>query len=280
MPPAFYRSDTLRQSIGVHAMRRDYRPLYRGIWVPKRSEPTLAVRSLAVASLYPGGTLVGPSAAAVRGARLDPGFLPEIGVGPAATRRAGVVFRRYEVPEEHVQILRGTRVASPALTVFDLARFHDRERAVLAIEKLIDASPATRRLWAGGVDSLFDGIPATWGSARARRTVARVDPLNESAWESILRLAMAEAGISGFVSQLTLPEHGARIDLAHPEAKVAVEFDGEYHRTKQQQAADAERRNRLQAAGWIVIVVTATMLMRKREQLLTTIRTALASRGF
>lgn len=261
-------------------MRRDYRQLYRGVWVPRDSEPSLAVRSYALASLYPGSTLIGPSAAAVRGARLDPGFRPEIAVPHTTGRRAGAVIRRYEVPEQHVQLISGTRVASPALTAFDLARFHDREKAVLAIEKLLDASPTTRSLWADGLDSLFDGIPHWWGATRARRVVAEVDPLNESAWESILRLAMSEAGIGGFVSQFRLPDLGIRLDFAHPEAKVAVEFDGEHHRSKKQQDDDALRRNRLQAAGWIVIVVTARSLMGRRDQLLVTIRAALASRGF
>lgn len=261
-------------------MRRDYRPLYRGIWIPRNSEPTLAVRSFALAALYPGSTMIGPSAAAVRGARLDPGFRPEIAVPHTTGRRDGVVIRRYDVPEDHVQLLRGARVASPELTVFDLARFHDRETAVLAIEKLLDASPSTRAAWARGLDSLFDGIPNWWGAARARRVVDEVDPQNESPYESILRLAMAESGIIGFETQVVVPGLGFRLDLAHPGARIAVEFDGEHHRSKKQQDEDAVRRNRLQAAGWIVIVVTARHLMGRREDLLATIRQALASRGY
>lgn len=188
----------------------------------KTAEPTLSIRSFALASLYPGSTIIGPSAAAVTGARLDPGFRPEIAVGHSTARRAGVVIRRYAVPGDQIRMINGYRVASPALTMFDLARFHEQEKAVLAIEKLLDTSPEARRLWAGGVDSLFGGIPATWGSARARRVVSLVDPSNESAWASILRLAMVEAGIGGFVTQLRIPELGFRLDLAHPVAKVAV----------------------------------------------------------
>jgi very-short-patch-repair endonuclease len=58
----------------------------------------------------------------------------------------------------------------------------------------------------------------------------------------------------------------ARVDFAWPEAKVAVEYEGRWHgESPQQVAADRRRLNRLTAAGWTVVFVTAADLHRPDE---------------
>ena len=49
----------------------------------------------------------------------------------------------------------------------------------------------------------------------------------------------------------------ARADLAYPELKIAIEYEGDGHRTdKDQWRKDIARQRRLEALGWIVIRVT------------------------
>ncbi|MBB3676593.1 endonuclease domain-containing protein [Modestobacter versicolor] len=60
-------------------------------------------------------------------------------------------------------------------------------------------------------------------------------------------------------------QHGrfvARVDFAWPAQRVAVEYDGLWHRDPRQFAADRARLNRLTAAGWRVVFVTAADLHR------------------
>lgn len=64
------------------------------------------------------------------------------------------------------------------------------------------------------------------------------------------------------------------MDFAWPEHRVAVEYDGAWHAEPGQFARDRRRLNRLQAAGWTVVFVTAADLHRP-AQLLATIRAAL-----
>ena len=71
----------------------------------------------------------------------------------------------------------------------------------------------------------------------------------------------------------------ARVDLAFPEAKVAVEYDGAWHGEPGQFRRDRERLNRLTAAGWRVIFVTAADL-RSPEALLRRIANALGAPRF
>ncbi|WP_127129144.1 endonuclease domain-containing protein [Georgenia sp. SYP-B2076] len=47
----------------------------------------------------------------------------------------------------------------------------------------------------------------------------------------------------------------ARVDLAWPELRAAVEYDGAYHDAPEQIAKDRVRINNLRAAGWTVLVI-------------------------
>ena len=89
---------------------------------------------------------------------------------------------------------------------------------------------------------------------------------------------MADAGLPSLVAQFVVRHEGrevARVDFAWPDLRLAVEYDGAWHAEPGQFARDRQRPNRLQAAGWTVVFVTAADLHRP-AQLLATIRTALA----
>ncbi len=50
----------------------------------------------------------------------------------------------------------------------------------------------------------------------------------------------------------------ARVDLAYPEEKVAIEYDSyEHHTGRDALVRDSARRNRIMAAGWQLFVATA-----------------------
>ncbi|MFI5046146.1 MAG: hypothetical protein ACHQIG_03705 [Acidimicrobiia bacterium] len=50
----------------------------------------------------------------------------------------------------------------------------------------------------------------------------------------------------------------ARVDLAYPELRIAIEYDSyQEHVGKQQLVRDSRRRNAITALGWIVLVGTA-----------------------
>jgi very-short-patch-repair endonuclease len=50
------------------------------------------------------------------------------------------------------------------------------------------------------------------------------------------------------------------VDLAYPDLRVAVEYDGAWHAADRQFARDRRRLNRLTGAGWVVLHVTAADL--------------------
>ncbi len=69
----------------------------------------------------------------------------------------------------------------------------------------------------------------------------------------------------------------ARVDLAYVERKIAIEYDGFWHHERGQFARDRRRLNRLVAAGWTVLHVTAVDL-KDPEALIARVRQLLAAR--
>ncbi|MGY1794996.1 endonuclease domain-containing protein [Geodermatophilus sp. SYSU D00525] len=97
-------------------------------------------------------------------------------------------------------------------------------------------------------------------SGRVRRACARADGLAESPQETRLRLPVVDGGLPAPVAQYVVRHEGsfvARVDLAWPVLRVAVEYDGAWHAEPGQFARDRRRLNALQAAGWTVVFVTA-----------------------
>jgi very-short-patch-repair endonuclease len=67
-----------------------------------------------------------------------------------------------------------------------------------------------------------------------------------------------------------------RVDLAYPELKVAIEYDGwEPHRTRLAFDSDRARDNELEVRGWIVLRFTSRWT---RKEILSTVRAAISSR--
>jgi very-short-patch-repair endonuclease len=69
----------------------------------------------------------------------------------------------------------------------------------------------------------------------------------------------------------------ARVDLAYPELRIAIEYDGLWHAERHAFLDDRRRLNRLVAAGWVVLHVTADDL-RRPDVLVARLRTLRAAR--
>jgi very-short-patch-repair endonuclease len=68
-----------------------------------------------------------------------------------------------------------------------------------------------------------------------------------------------------------------RIDLAIPSRKVAIEYQGDYHRDPEQWRRDMTRVSRLESDSWFVIQVNADDL-RDPAELVARIRNVLVTR--
>jgi hypothetical protein len=113
---------------------------------------------------------------------------------------------------------------------------------------------------------------------RIRHAAELADGLAESPQETRVRLLLHRSPLPDPVAQFTVRDGGrrvARVDFAWPEHRLALEYDGAWHGEPGQFRRDRDRLNRLTAAGWRVIFVTAADL-RSPDALLRRIAQALA----
>lgn len=121
-------------------------------------------------------------------------------------------------------------------------------------------------------------------ATRAREAASLVRTRAESAKETKTRLLLFFANLPEPERNYEiLDEHGQlkfRLDLAYPELKIAIEYDGDYHfDSAEQRHKDRVRREWLMANGWQVITIVATDLWRRPQQILARVEQALAAAG-
>ena len=191
-------------------------------------------------------------------------------------RAGGVRGRRLELPDDHVTTLDGILLTTPARTWLDcaaLVRFAD---VVAMGDALLRHELATRPDLAAML---------RWGRGRRGIRFARwafeiLDPAAESPGESWVRAGLVRAKVPAPVCNHSVEIAGFsfRLDMAWPQAKVAVEYDGVEYHGPDRASRDAWRRRLLQQAGWIVIVVRKEDL-RDLGSVALAVRKALSTRA-
>jgi len=258
-------------------------PVLHGIYADARLSLTHAHRCLAVARyvLPPSGAIAGRSAVALY--RIRPSAAPtdpvEVVVPPTATlgRGAGLRVHVVDLLDGDVEHRSGLRVTTPTRTCWDLAQWLTPVEAVV----LVDALLAARLVAVSDLLDYASGRKGARGWRRAMRVAMLADAGAESPPESRLRVRIVLAGLPVPVTQHVISHQGrflARVDLAWPEHRVAVEYDGLWHGTTEQFHADRRRLNALTAAGWVVLHVTAQRLRDDFDGFVAELRAALRRR--
>jgi hypothetical protein len=228
--------------------------------------------------VVPGSAVTGRSAAVLWGVDLaGPEEEVELTVPPTCHPRRvpGVRVRRAHLAAEGLQRRGGVPVTAAGATAVRLAGSLAPDDAVVAVDQLI----ATGAVDLEPIRALAAAARGP-GSARARVVCALADGLAASPQETRLRLTIGRSTLPTPVAQFTVRDEGrfvARVDFAWPEHKVALEYDGLWHAEAGQFARDRQRLNKLGAAGWQVIHVTAADL-HDPQRLLALIAEALTVR--
>ena len=96
-----------------------------------------------------------------------------------------------------------------------------------------------------------------------RQLLGQVDGGAESLQESRLRLVLVRGGLPKPETQIEFRQLRIRVDMGWRAWKVAVEYDGVQHWTdRRQRSWDIDRIALLEAAGWVVVRVSAEMMVR------------------
>jgi hypothetical protein len=255
---------------------RGYRRLVQGVYADPSLDADHRLRCRGVALLLPAGVAIGGhSAAAWYGAPFAGVNDPVTVVRPPTTEwkgPRGVRVHRSQVPFVVVRDpVDGVPITSAIRTAWDVATLEPLGTAVAALDALVRA---------GAVDPAELGAAAMagtgqWGVTRFRRAVGLVDPRAQSAPESKVRVALVVAGLRPVPQyEVIAGKNPIHVDLGFPEARVAIEYEGDYHFTGDQIARDDARYARLRELGWTVIRLAAADL-RDLDSVVARVRAAL-----
>jgi len=256
------------------AYRRVLRRAYTTVDTPDSAE----LRAMAVRAVLPPRAVVWKTAAAwlwgvdIRRSGdldLDVAFPESSRLRPQPGLRVALLT----VDEEDVCTTQGIRGTTPTRTAFDCLRYARRPDGVIVADHLTNNGLCT-------LEELSAYVAARRAMRNirvARRELVDVEPLAQSVQETRTRLLLIDGGLPRPVAQhrVDFPEgDSAYLDLAYPELKIGIEYDGEaWH--KEQRAKDERRRRRLERLGWRIIVLHAQDLFRTPDQTLADIRRAL-----
>jgi hypothetical protein len=236
-----------------------HRRLFPDVYVQRDVAVTIELRSRA-GWLWSGrrGTVAGFAAAALHGSKWvdDAQFVDVI----HDNRRIplGLRTHRDRIEQDEIEIVAGLPVTSPVRTALDLGCWYPITTAVAGIDALARAT----EIKAVDVELLARRHVGRRGVAQARRAVELFDAGAQSPKESWLRVVLIQAGLPRPQTQIpVLNEFGSAIaylDMGWDDVKVAVEYDGDHHRSDRRQYNwDVRRSETLERLGWIVIRVVA-----------------------
>lgn len=281
-----------------------YVRLFPDVYVHRSVALTPVVRACAAGMLVArnGGAVAGWSAAELLGASCGPWNAPAEVVSPGHLRaRTGLVTRQSGIHD--TGFASGVRVTSPLRTAWDLARRLDLVEAVVAVDALAargrespefvpwpagtpvtrDARARSRRfVRSPGFDPaellrLKGETPGARGASRLDRVAELADPRAESPPETRLRLLLVSAGLPQPQVQYRVQDYRGemRFDLAYPEARLAIEYDGDEH----DDALDRARDLRTAVLGWHTLRLLTGDLTRTPARTVAVVRALLEQRG-
>lgn len=242
------------------------RLLLKGVYVDSARPDSVGLRAAAAAKVVPPGSVACDLTAAwIHGAELSrpeerfsvaPLQLFRL-AGQQRVRRPQCEGGTRTLAAHDIMQLNGVLVTTPLRTALDLGRLLGRDQAIGALDNLLRAG----RLSVADLTAELPRFRGARGVVQLRQLVPLADPRAESPAESLTRLRLWDAG-------LPLPEvqwevRNAlgvviyRLDLAYPEIKLAIEYDGaEFHTSVADRAHDERRRAHLRRLGWTIIVLT------------------------
>lgn len=283
----FIRAEALRDGVSPHAFRGPrFRRIFTGVYVAASVPDSVRLRARAALLLHPEGAwLSHRTAARLQGLPL-PGQKGDIGLDDPVEvsvrsrsdrrRQAGIVT--HVDGSGAATRIKGLPMSCGSRLFIEMA--HELPLVDLVI--LGDAMVAHEMVTPEGLVEAVDRAPRS--PAVAARAAALVRAGVDSPMETRARLLIIEAGLpEPTVDHRIRDETGhpfMRIDLSYPALRIAIEYDGQHHRTDLDQwDTDIDRRAWYAAHGWILIELVARDVFRRPAITARRVEQALRQRG-
>ncbi len=227
--------------------------------------------------------MFGPTAAAVHpfdGYRLDLPFHVGVPRGRHVNRVGHVIHTIRDMERIDLEVRDGLPISSPTRTIIDLAAMATPKQLTIAIDGATRDGTTSddflhrrlvelRRRGRGGIGTLLAALQGI-----------EVQRGGQSWLERAFLELLADRRMPRPDTQRVLAKRGTkliRVDCTFPGTNIVVELLGyAFHRTLMQMQSDAERMNRLQFAGFVVMQFTYLDVVGASPLMLDTITAALS----
>lgn len=249
--------------------RKDVISVSRGLYRPAGWDFDLEDAARVLSEASPGAWISHVTAARLRCQLLPPWLsdTSELHLSkprslPAA-RRKGVIGHTVMARADEIEQVDGIRMSSRSRTWLDMARILPLHDLVAMGDELIRVPrPAFERRsqpydTIAGLRELVARHPNLQGIVRAREALELMRIGADSAPESLLRLAMVDAGLPEPQLQVLLrpgDDRSPSADIGYRDRRLAIQYDGGHHLGAEQTLSDRRRDKNFEAAGWTVMV--------------------------
>jgi hypothetical protein len=250
--------------------RRDVVHVGRGLYRPCDWDFDLEAAARALSEVSPGAWISHVTAARLRCQVLPPWLSDSTELHlskpkrlPPA-RRKGVFGHTVLAVDDEIETVDGIRLSTRSRTWLDLARRLSLQDLVCMGDQIIRIPRVEFEGRTKPFDTM-DGLrclvlrhPNLQGVVRAREALDLMRVGADSAPETMLRLAMVDAGLPEPELQLTLRRGeplSPSADLGYRAQRLAIQYDGDHHLLEAQMHSDKRRNRAFEAAGWTVLTV-------------------------
>lgn len=249
-----------------------FQKLFPDIYAPASEEPApLGLRSRGAGLLVAGhGVVSGYSAAELLGAACAPKGTPaEATVTGRQREHAGLLVHRDRLAPDEIRLVDGLWVTTPLRTAFDLARRLDLVEGVVAVDALANR----HRFHPDMLLHLSARHRGLRGVDRIPETLTHATRWSGSPMESRLRMIIVGAGMPRPELQWVVQDVRARtavwLDMAWPELKIAIEYEGEGHAATEVVLRDVGRYTRLVDDDWRIYRYTKYEVYGEPRKIIT-----------
>lgn len=277
----FTRRQALEAGITDAQLRaKRFRQLFHGVYISTSVEMTLLLWLRAALLVSPADAIVS-HVTALRLYGLEVGKLHPLHISTRTrthARRDGIRPHQRIAPIA-MRTRRGIPVTSPLRTMVDIATKITTVELIQAAEHMAHKGLLTLdELGEYAVERHLDGV------VRLRRALGWMREGVESPLETTLRLMLVFAHLPEPRCNHTIRDASGRFiargDLVYVSLRIVIEYDGWHHeRDGAQRQHDLVRRERLEAEGWRVIVVTSEDL-KEPQSVVWRIHAAMTARGY
>jgi very-short-patch-repair endonuclease len=239
-------------AIRKHELRSQFSAVFPDVYVPKNAVLTLEQRTIAGwLWSHRDGVLAGLTASAWHGAKWVDASSPIELISPNGRRPRGLRTYNMLLRSDESIRLRGLRVTTRERTAFDIGRRGRLDDAIARLDALGNATGFK----AEDVLAIADRHRGARGLPQLRAALELYDPGAESPKETWLRLLVIRAGYPRPRTQIpVLSPDGRRwyrLDMGWEDIKLALEYDGDHHRSDPLVfAKDIQRSEDLDELGW------------------------------